>query len=229
MAARLLSATLLALLLCAAALADEEPHHNGMGCQPLLKKYCPSYSPTGITNSSACLACVEKEWSKLQANCTKARADKKCTGTKPGPSPPAPAPAPLPPVPPAPPLPPLPPTAGAPRPHLVLFVVDDMGWAALGKRNPGNVRTPNMDREADAGVMLERHYAYRWCSPTRSSLMTGRLPYHVLQSTNYVDRRFNMMAAKLQQVGCKNQIDPHSTQCATLALVVCVCCAASCC
>ena len=49
--------------------------------------------------------------------------------------------------------------------------------------------------------MLERAYAYRWCSPTRSSLMTGRLPYHVLQGSNYVDRRFNMMAAKLQQVG----------------------------
>ena len=119
----------------------------------------------------------------------------------PRPPPPAPPGRALPPVPPAPPMPPLRPTAGAPRPHLVLFVVDDMGWAALGARNPGHVLTPNMDREASNGIMLERHYTYRWCSPTRSSLMTGRLPYHVLQSTNYVERRYNMIAAKLKQVG----------------------------
>ena len=182
------------------------PHHNGMGCQPLLKKYCPSYSPEGVSNVTACLACIAAEWPRLKANCTRTRAENKCTGSGPAPSPP---PAmPLPPVPPAPPLPPLPPAAGAPRPHLVLFVVDDMGWAALGKRNPGNVFTPNMDREATNGIMLERHYAYRWCSPTRSSLMTGRLPYHVLQSTNYVDRRFNMMAAKLKQVGCESRREP---------------------
>ncbi len=173
------------------------PHHNGTGCQQLLKKYCPSYE----SNVTDCLACVDVEWRWLKANCTRSRAQMKCTGSDPAPSPP---PGPLPPVPPAPPLPPLPPAAGAPRPHLVLFVVDDMGWAALGKRNPGHVFTPNMDREATDGMMLERHYVYRWCSPTRSSLMTGRLPYHVLQSTNYVDRRFNMMAAKLKQVGCKS-------------------------
>ena len=34
-----------------------------------------------------------------------------------------------------------------------------------------------------------------------SCRQTGRLPYHVLQGSNYVDRRFNMMAAKLSQVG----------------------------
>ena len=84
---------------------------------------------------------------------------------------------------------------------MLLFVVDDMGWAALGDRNPDHVVTPNFDAAAAEGVILDRAYAYRWCSPTRSSLMTGRLPYHVLQGTNYVDRRFNMMSAKLGQVG----------------------------
>lgn len=31
--------------------------------------------------------------------------------------------------------------------------------------------------------------------------MTGRLPYHVLESTNYVTRGMTMMPAKLRQVG----------------------------
>ena len=31
--------------------------------------------------------------------------------------------------------------------------------------------------------------------------MTGRLPYHVLEGTNYVSGGMNMIAAKLRQVG----------------------------
>lgn len=186
-------------LLALALLCSSVYSQNPTGCQKALEQYCSSYHPKGGTDVAKCLECVDKKWDKLKNNCTREKAEYKCTSTEP--APPGPSPSPLPPVPPAPDLPPLQPIAGAPRPHLVLFVVDDMGWAALGKHNPGNVLTPNMDREATVGIMLERHYAYRWCSPSRSSLMTGRLPYHVLQDTNYVDRRFNMMAAKLKQVG----------------------------
>eukprot|EP01047_Picozoa_sp_COSAG01_P006533 COSAG01_NODE_237_length_20722_cov_360.895747_19_plen_252_part_00 len=178
--------------------------HAQTGCQSLLRKTCPSYASN---DTEACLSCVEQHRSKLKAKCTRAKMDKKCEqglpgpGPRPGPpAPPGPGPA-LPPVPPAPPLPPVPPIVGAPRPHMLLFVVDDMGWAALGDRNPNHVVTPNFDAAAAGGIILDRAYAYRWCSPTRSSLMTGRLPYHVLQGTNYVDRRFNMMSAKLGQVG----------------------------
>ena len=48
---------------------------------------------------------------------------------------------------------------------------------------------------------MDRQYTFKYCSPTRSSFLSGRLPYHVLQSTNYVDPGFSMMPAKLQQVG----------------------------
>eukprot|EP01048_Picozoa_sp_COSAG05_P002373 COSAG05_NODE_95_length_19507_cov_71.031791_19_plen_220_part_00 len=191
------AARMLALLLALLLPIRVDAQGTGMGCQPLLKKTCPSYA---ANDTEACLGCVEQHWSKLKSNCTRARADKKCEQGLPGPPGP-PGPPALPPVPPAPPLPPTPPIMGAPRPHILLFVVDDMGWAALGHRNPGHVVTPNFDAAAADGIILDRHYTYRWCSPTRSSLMTGRLPYHVLQSTNYVDRRFNMMSAKLAQVG----------------------------
>eukprot|EP01043_Picozoa_sp_COSAG02_P000679 COSAG02_NODE_13_length_57813_cov_14.298276_13_plen_283_part_00 len=39
------------------------------------------------------------------------------------------------------------------------------------------------------------------CSPLRTSQMTGRLPYHVLWTTNYVSGEMNMIPAKLRQVG----------------------------
>lgn len=41
------------------------------------------------------------------------------------------------------------------------------------------VQTPNMDSLVDNGILLERHYAYKICSPSRCSLQTGRLAVHV--------------------------------------------------
>jgi len=112
---------------------------------------------------------------------------------------PAPAP-PMPPMPPPPPSPPLTPRTGAPRPHVILFVIDDQGWANVGYNNK-LVITPHMDELAREGATLDRHYVFRWCAPTRSSLMTGREPYHVLEKVNYVTRGMTMLPRKLQQVG----------------------------
>jgi arylsulfatase A-like enzyme len=56
------------------------------------------------------------------------------------------------------------------------YDADDMGWAAMGYHNPGNVFTPNFDEEAAAGIILDRHYSFRWCAPTRSALVSFGLP-----------------------------------------------------
>lgn len=69
------------------------------------------------------------------------------------------------------------------QPHIVLALVDDWGWrdgpAAL---RPGNgLVTPTMDRMVVEGVTFSRMYAFRYCSPTRSSILSGRLPFHVNQ------------------------------------------------
>eukprot|EP01046_Picozoa_sp_COSAG06_P033598 COSAG06_NODE_3439_length_5348_cov_4.151457_5_plen_125_part_00 len=79
------------------------------------------------------------------------------------------------------PLPPTPPVEGAPRPHIVLFVVDDYGWANLGAHSasPGLTHTPNFDAAVAEGVLLERHYTFFWCAPTRAAFLTGRMPYAI--------------------------------------------------
>jgi arylsulfatase B len=41
------------------------------------------------------------------------------------------------------------------------------------------VTTPNMDSLVRSGINLGRHYTYKVCSPTRSSVQSGRLPVHV--------------------------------------------------
>ena len=69
----------------------------------------------------------------------------------------------------------------AKKPHIALILADDYGWANVGYHNAYSkeVVTPNLDRLAEQGVKLDRHYTYKFCSPTRSSLQTGRLPVHV--------------------------------------------------
>ena len=86
------------------------------------------------------------------------------------------------------PLPSKPPRVDALQPHIVLFVVDDFGWNNLGAHNPleGHTQTPNFDAAVSEGILLERHYTFYWCAPTRSAFMSGRLPYHVYQATDHV-------------------------------------------
>ena len=68
----------------------------------------------------------------------------------------------------------------ADKPHLVFFMADDTGWNNVGWHNP-DMLTPHADALVAEGVELDRHYAFVYCSPSRSSFMTGRLPYHVNQ------------------------------------------------
>lgn len=68
------------------------------------------------------------------------------------------------------------------KPHLILLLADDFGWANVGfHRNPATneVQTPNIDQLANNGVIFDRFYTYKICSPSRSSLQSGRLAQHV--------------------------------------------------
>mmetsp|Transcript_5926 Transcript_5926/g.10729 ORF Transcript_5926/g.10729 Transcript_5926/m.10729 type:complete len:699 (-) Transcript_5926:220-2316(-) len=76
------------------------------------------------------------------------------------------------------------------KPHVVFILADDYGWANMGvhrehPRSPAEAQgkaethTPNLDELVRTGVLLERHYAYKICSPSRSSLQSGRLAVHV--------------------------------------------------
>lgn len=71
------------------------------------------------------------------------------------------------------------------RPHVLVVLVDDWGHANVGfhasalDRASNETRTPSLDALAAEGILLERHYTFRFCSPTRSALHTGRNPIHV--------------------------------------------------
>ena len=83
-----------------------------------------------------------------------------------------------------------------------------MGW---NNRQPGAGMgdTPFMDGMVKSGLRLDQHYAFRFCSPTRSALMTGRLPIHVNQKNSAVwgwtaaaaHPKFTMLPARLASAG----------------------------
>ena len=85
--------------------------------------------------------------------------------------------------------------AGAQRPNILYFYVDDMGWGSIGPNGQSDrkskglpyVRTPNIDRLAAEGVNFRRGYACTVCSPSRSSQQTGFHQGHCFADRNDPD------------------------------------------
>ena len=82
----------------------------------------------------------------------------------------------------------------------------------MGFHNPLAI-TPNIDALAADGIILENHYVYHMCGPTRAATMSGRLPPHVsqtnandLNSTAGVDLRMAFLPAKLKRAGYRTSM-----------------------
>jgi arylsulfatase A len=59
-------------------------------------------------------------------------------------------------------------------PNILLILADDMGWGDLRCHGNGKLSTPSLDRLKTQSVELEHFYVSPICSPTRSSLLSGR-------------------------------------------------------
>jgi len=77
----------------------------------------------------------------------------------------------------------------SPKPHILLALVDDLGWADVedhGGDGVADIKTPNFQSLLAEGVRLDRAYSYPWCGPARSSLLSGRIPPRVdVNATNF--------------------------------------------
>lgn len=68
--------------------------------------------------------------------------------------------------------------APATRPNIVLIIADDLAWDDLGAFGHPTVRSPHLDRLAREGMRFDRAFVTASsCSPSRSSLITGRYPH----------------------------------------------------
>ena len=65
------------------------------------------------------------------------------------------------------------------KPNIVLIIADDLGFGDPGAYGGGEAigaATPNIDRLAHEGLRLTSAYSQPTCTPTRSAIITGRLP-----------------------------------------------------
>ena len=62
-------------------------------------------------------------------------------------------------------------------PNIVFVLSDDLGWADLGCYGNTYHQTPNLDKLAAQGMRFTNAYAASSvCSPTRSSILSGKYP-----------------------------------------------------
>ena len=65
------------------------------------------------------------------------------------------------------------------RPNILIFLMDDVGWGDFGCYGGGvavGAPTPNFDKIARSGLQLTSCYSEPTCSPSRATLLTGRVP-----------------------------------------------------
>jgi len=101
--------------------------------------------------------------------------------------------------------------AGASAPHVFLVVSDDLGYHDLGYKNGNVTQTPHINELVASGIQLESHYAYKLCSPTRASILSGRYPWGVgfydMDDSRFgdtfhcIDPRFDLLPARMATLG----------------------------
>ncbi|GAU91883.1 hypothetical protein RvY_04058 [Ramazzottius varieornatus] len=89
------------------------------------------------------------------------------------------------------------------RPNIILIVADDLGWNDVSFHGSDQIPTPHIDRLAKQGVVLNNYYVTPICTPSRSSLLTGRYPVHLGTQHNV------LYATEPWGLGLKEQLLPE--------------------
>jgi len=61
------------------------------------------------------------------------------------------------------------------KPNIVFILVDNVGWGDFGVYG-GSTPTPRIDKLASEGIRFNNYNVEVQCTPTRSAIMTGRMP-----------------------------------------------------
>jgi len=65
------------------------------------------------------------------------------------------------------------------RPNFILFIADDISWNDFGCYQQTSTRTPHIDQLAASGLRFDQAFlTASSCSPSRSSIITGRYPHN---------------------------------------------------
>ncbi len=93
----------------------------------------------------------------------------------------------------------------APRPNLVVVLIDDMGWGDFSCFGNQDARTPHVDRLAAEGIRFSQFYVNSpICSPSRCALTTGQYPQR-WRITSFLNNR-----ADNERRGVAQWLDPRA-------------------
>src|SRR5215813_615764 len=74
------------------------------------------------------------------------------------------------------------------RPNIIIVISDDQGYGDLSLHGNPYLKTPNLDAVGQQGVQFTQFQVCPVCSPTRSSLLTGRYNYRTGIVDTYAGR-----------------------------------------
>ncbi len=67
----------------------------------------------------------------------------------------------------------------ADQPNVIIIYTDDQGTMDMNSYGATDLVTPNMDRIVNSGIKFTQFYAAPICSPSRASLLSGKVPQRV--------------------------------------------------
>lgn len=97
--------------------------------------------------------------------------------------------------------------AAGSKPNILFVLQDDYGWNDVGFHSEkAEPFTPSITKIAkDDGMVLDRHYVFWYCSPTRRSFLSGRNPMHhgtkLSGASDDMDLRWTWISEKLASAG----------------------------
>ncbi|MSU73466.1 MAG: arylsulfatase [Opitutus sp.] len=101
--------------------------------------------------------------------------------------------------------------AQPPRPNIIFVLSDDQGYGDISAHGNPILRTPNLDRLHDESVRFTDFHVSPTCSPTRSTLFTGRHEFkngitHTIFERERLTLKGTTLAQVLQQAGYQTGI-----------------------
>ena len=105
---------------------------------------------------------------------------------------------------------------GASKPrHVLFFLIDDLGYADVSYLGAGvnsAIQTPTIDALSGDGVRLDQYYVVQLCSPTRTSLLTGRYAYNIgMNAEVIVNGQPSQMPLSAKTIADRLQADGWAT------------------
>ena len=94
----------------------------------------------------------------------------------------------------------------AERPHIILIMVDDLGYEGVSAYGSTSYQTPTLDGLAKQGVLFNHCYSTPICTPSRVQIMTGKYNFRNYIKFGYLDPKQKTFANVLKQAGYQTAI-----------------------